>query len=75
MQKEQVSFCIDIGTTSLKAALISECGFVFKSTVVRFSSKEIQNPFEIANCWKNAFFEAGKNLKVSNYDLVAICIS
>ena len=75
MQKEQVSFCIDIGTTSLKAALISECGFVFKSTVVRFSSKEIQNPFEIANCWKNSFFEAGKNLEVSNYDLVAICIS
>ena len=75
MQKEQVSFCIDIGTTSLKAALISECGFVFKSTVVRFSSKEIQDPFEIANCWKNSFFEAGKNLEVSNYDLVAICIS
>lgn len=75
MQKEQVSFCIDIGTTSLKAALISECGFVFKSTVVRFSSKEIQNPFEIANCWKNSFFEAGKNLEVSNYDLIAICIS
>ena len=75
MQKEQVSFCIDIGTTSLKAALISECGFVFASTVVRFSSKEIQNPFEIANCWKNSFFEAGKNLEVSNYDLVAICIS
>lgn len=75
MQKEQVSFCIDIGTTSLKAALISECGFVFKSTVVRFSSKEIQDPFEIANCWKNSFFEAGKNLEVSNYDLIAICIS
>ena len=75
MQKEQVSFCIDIGTTSLKAALISECGFVFKSTVVRFSSKEIQDPFEIANSWKNSFFEAGKNLEVSNYDLIAICIS
>ena len=77
MQKEQskASFCIDIGTTSLKAALISECGFVFKSTVVRFSSKEIQDPFEIANCWKNSFFEAGKNLEVSNYDLIAICIS
>ena len=66
MQKEQVSFCIDIGTTSLKAALISECGFVFKSTVVRFSSQMIQNPFEIANCWKNAFFEAGKDLEISN---------
>ena len=75
MQKEQVSFCIDIGTTSLKAALISECGFVFKSTVVRFSSQMIQNPFEIANCWKNAFFEAGKNLEISNFDIIAICIS
>ena len=75
MQKEQVSFCIDIGTTSLKAALISECGFVFKSTVVRFSSQMIQNPFEIANCWKNAFFEAGKDLEISNFDIIAICIS
>ena len=72
MQKEQVSFCIDIGTTSLKAALISECGFVFKSTVVRFSSQMIQNPFEIANCWKNAFFEAGKDLEISNFDIIAI---
>ena len=34
MQKEQVSFCIDIGTTSLKAALISECGFVFALLII-----------------------------------------
>ncbi len=77
MQKElaQASFCIDIGTTSLKAALISECGFVFNSTVVRFSAQVINNPLEIANCWKSAFFSAAKNLQISNYKIIAICIS
>lgn len=77
MQKEhsKASFCIDIGTTSLKAALISECGFVFSSTVVRFSSKAIENPFEITNCWINALFQAGKNLQIENYKILAFCIS
>ena len=77
MQKEQskASFCIDIGTTSLKAALISECGFVFSSTVVRFSQQSIENPFEITNCWINALFQAGKNLQIENYKIVAFCIS
>lgn len=77
MQKEQskASFCIDIGTTSLKAALISECGFVFSSTVVLFSSQKIENPFEIANCWIKAIFQAGKNLQISNYKILAFCIS
>lgn len=77
MQKEQskASFCIDIGTTSLKAALISECGFVFSSTVVRFSQQSIENPFEITNCWINSLFQAGKNLQIENYKIVAFCIS
>ena len=77
MQKEQskASFCIDIGTTSLKAALINECGFVFSSTVVRFSQQSIENPFEITNCWINALFQAGKNLQIENYKIVAFCIS
>ena len=77
MQKEQskASFCIDIGTTSLKAALISECGFVFSSTVVRFATNEIENPHLITDCWKKALFQAGKNLQIENYKIVAFCIS
>ena len=77
MQKElkKASFCIDIGTSSLKAALISECGFVFSSTVVRFSPIQIENPYEISNCWINSFFQAGKNLQISNYKIQGISVS
>ena len=77
MQKEQskASFCIDIGTTSLKAALISECGFVFSSTVVRFATNEIENPHLITDCWKKALFQAGKNLQIESYDVIAFGIS
>ena len=77
MQKElkKASFCIDIGTSSLKAALISECGFVFSSTVVRFSPIQIENPYEISNCWINSFFQAGKNLQISNYKIQGICFA
>lgn len=77
--------CVDIGTSSLKAALIDECGFLQDSTRVHFStlSKNIQNTVisnnsnnSNQNFWLQAFFQACKNLDTkNNKQLKAISIS
>ncbi|NLK45184.1 MAG: hypothetical protein GX297_00775 [Treponema sp.] len=69
--KEAV-FCIDIGTSSLKAALISMHGEVFSFARVRFENKPM--PF----CWQSALQESLIILRSStkeNININSICIS
>ena len=68
--------CVDIGTTSLKAGLISAAG-----EVVSFSSNKFGNPEDrfIAGFWgrslKTALLEIQKNIKDADIKISAISIS
>lgn len=65
-------FCIDIGTSSLKGALISPEGKVFSYARIRFCNKSAPS------CWFDALTEALAFLKKStdtSLNITAICIS
>ena len=74
MQKAQTILSADIGTSSLKAAYISEEGFVYAFCRVRFEN-QIKNKEALG--WKNAFIEALKILssKAPSVKPNAVCIS
>ncbi len=68
--------CADIGTSSLKAAVITDCGVILRSTTERFNKKQG------SNCWLEAFSQACSYLiKKILYnreelpEIKAICIS
>ncbi len=66
--------CVDIGTTSLKAALLSD-----KRTVEAYSRQEIfsEDKSKISQAWLNALKNALADMKAQNADagIEAICIS
>ena len=73
--KEAV-FCADIGTSSLKGALISHRGDVFSFARIRFENKSSQN------CWLDALEDALDSLRktaaesaTGQLNISAICIS
>ena len=74
MQKAQTILSADIGTSSLKAAYISEEGFVYAFCRVRFEN-QIKNKEALE--WKNAFIKALKILssKAPAIKPNAVCIS
>ena len=74
MQKAQTILSADIGTSSLKAAYISEEGFVYAFCRVRFEN-QIKNKEALE--WKNAFVKALKILssKAPAIKPNAVCIS
>jgi len=74
-----IILCADIGTSSLKAGLIREDGFVLNSTIIRFPQDKESVEHDKAEVWKNSFVKAAKTLLNANFqDLPspdAICIS
>ena len=74
-----IILCADIGTSSLKAGLIREDGFVLNSTTIRFPQDKESIEHDKAEVWKNSFVKAAKTLLNANFQdlpsLGAICIS
>ena len=68
--------CTDIGTTSLKAALVSEMGQVLSFSRINFEHAE---KFKISNEWskalKKAVAEIKNSLNEDSLDCDAICVS
>ena len=68
--------CADIGTTSLKAALVSEMGQVLSFSRINFEHAE---KFKISNEWskalKKAVAEIKNSLNEDSLDCDAICVS
>lgn len=68
-------FCVDIGTTSLKAALIEKNGDVVCFEKIDFERFDLQKNSELAEIWFLVFEKVAKNFGENLKSVKGICIS